>query len=114
MDMCENTNFKGCDLSCPSIYYLFYDIGTSYLEYLTSHGLLYCYLSAYRPHHSCETALLNLMDNWLKAMDGSNLVGVVLLDLTYAFYLRGHDTLLSKISLYQASTNSMKWFKSYL
>ena len=47
-------------------------------------------------------------------MDESNLVGVVLLDLSKAFDLVDHDILLSKISVYQASTMSIKWFKSYL
>ena len=89
-------------------------VATSYLEYLNSHRLLYRHQSAYRPYHSCETALLNLTDNWLNAMDKSNLVGVILLDLSKGFDLVDHDTLLSKISAYHASAVSMKWFESYL
>ena len=89
-------------------------VATSYLEYLNSHGLLYRHQSAYRPYHSCKTALLNLTDNWLNAMDKSNLVGVILLDLSKAFDLVDHDILLSKISAYHASAVSMNWFESYL
>ena len=73
-------------------------VATSYLEYLNFHGLLYRHQSAYRPYHSCKTALLNLTDNWLNAMDKSSLVGVILLDLSKAFDLVDHDILLSKIS----------------
>ena len=50
-------------------------IASAYLKYLTSNNLLYSNQSAYRPYHSCETALLNITDNWLKAMDNSELVG---------------------------------------
>ena len=49
-------------------------VASSYLEYLTNNDLLYSKQSAYRPGHSCETALLSLTDNWLKAMDDSKLV----------------------------------------
>ena len=53
--------------------------------------LLYKNQSAYRLHHSCETALLNISDKWLKAMDNSHLVGTVFLDLSKAFDLVSHN-----------------------
>ena len=62
-------------------------IASAYLRYLTSNNLLYSNQSAYRPYHSCETALLNITDNWLKAMNNSELVGTVFLDLSKAFDL---------------------------
>ena len=60
-------------------------VAKSYLGYLTSNNLIHRNQSAYRPHHSCETAVLNLTDNWLKAMDSRKFVGSVLLDLSKAF-----------------------------
>ena len=51
-------------------------IASAYLQYLTSNNLLYSNQSAYRPHHSRETALFNISDNWLKAIDNSELVNV--------------------------------------
>ena len=35
-------------------------VATSYLRYLTMNKLFYKNQSAYRPYHSCETALLNI------------------------------------------------------
>ncbi|CAB4029966.1 Hypothetical predicted protein, partial [Paramuricea clavata] len=61
-------------------------VATSYLEYLNSHGLLYRHQSAYRPYHSCETALLNLTDNWLNTMDKSNL-GSILGPVLFSLYM---------------------------
>ena len=86
----------------------------SYLGYLTSNNLINRNQSAYRPHHSCETALLNLTDNWLKVMESRELVDSVLLDLSKAFDLVEHDLLLSKIDKYHATNTSQEWFKSYL
>ena len=63
---------------------------------------------------TCETALLSLTDNWLKAMDNSKLVGLVFLDLSKAFDLVSHDILLSKIAKYHTSKQPLRWFRSYL
>ena len=90
------------------------DIASAYLQHLTSNNLLYSDQSAYRPFHPCETALLNISDNWLKAMDNSELVGTVFLDLSKAFDLVNHDILLAKLDKYHTGTNTMDWFRSYL
>ena len=76
-------------------------VAKAYLGYLTSNN----------SHHSRETALLNLTDNWLKVMDSRKLVGSVLLDLSKAFDLVDHDLLLSKISKYHVTNTSQEWFK---
>ena len=86
----------------------------SYLDYLTSDTPLHNKQSAYRPYHSCETALLSLTDNWLRAMDSKELVGAVLLDLSKAFDLVDHSLLLSKISIYHTDNTSLQWFEPYL
>ena len=62
-------------------------IASTYLQYLTLNNLLYSNQSTYHPCHSCETALPNISDNWLKAMDNSKLVATVFLDLSKAFDL---------------------------
>lgn len=89
-------------------------VASSYLDHLTTNNLLYRNQSAYRPFHSCETALLNITDKWLKAMDQSKLIGTVFLDLSKAFDLVNHDVLLSKLSKYHTSAHALKWFESYL
>jgi ribonuclease P/MRP protein subunit RPP40 len=63
---------------------------------------------------SCETALINITDKWLTAIDNDLLNGVVLLDLRKAFDLINHDILLQKLQLYKCSENTMKFFSSYL
>ena len=89
-------------------------VAKSFLGYLTSNNLIHRNQSAYRPHHSCETALLNLTDNWLKVMESRKLVDSVLLDLSKAFDLVEHALLLSKIGKYHVTNTSQEWFKSYL
>ena len=76
---------------CPISKPLERHVAKSYLGYLTSNNLIHRNQSAYRPHHSCETALLNLADNCLKVMESRKLVDSVLLDLSKAFDLVEHD-----------------------
>ena len=75
---------------------------------------LYTSLYGNRPYHSCETALPNIYDNLLKAMDNSELVGTVFLNLSKAFDLVNYDILLAKLDKYRTGTSTVDWFRSYL
>ncbi len=84
------------------------------LNFLTEHNLLCQSQSGFRPQHSCHTALAKLCDNWLSAINNSEVVGAVFLDLKKAFDLVNHNILLKKLSLYTANSPFVSLFKSYL
>ena len=50
--------------------------------------------SAYKEGHSCETALLTILNDLLWAMENQNISALVLLDLNSAFDMVYHDILL--------------------
>ena len=89
-------------------------VSLAFHEHLKTNKLLYINQSAYRANHSCETALLNITDKWLKEMDDSKLVGTVFMDLSKAFDLVNHDVLRSKLAKYHLSPKALEWFTSYL
>ena len=66
-------------------------------NYLKSNSLLYNHQSGFRRLHSCHTALTKIVDNWLNAINNSETVGTVFLDLTKAFDLVRHKLLLQKL-----------------
>ena len=71
--------------------------------------------SAYKSSHSCETLLLKLTDDILKAMDSGRCVITVLMDLSSAFDTVDHDRL--KIQLHNEiglRDVALRWFSSYL
>ena len=46
--------------------------------------------SGFRKGHSCNTALINLVDKWLHSIDKREIVGAVFFDLRKAFDVVDH------------------------
>ena len=70
--------------------------------------------SGFRKHHSCQTALIRLVDSWLSDLDSGNIIGAIFLDFKKAFDLVDHQILIHKLKLYHFSDRSINLFKSYL
>jgi hypothetical protein len=69
---------------------------------LTSHLNTFCSLSpfqsAYRKHHSVETALLRIQNDLLLALEKRQVTALILLDLSAAFDTIDHTILLTRLS----------------
>lgn len=71
--------------------------------------------SAYRPHHSTETALLRVQNDILLALDQRKEAVLVLLDFSAAFDIIDHIHLRHRLSSrYGIKGTVLKWFSSYL
>lgn len=69
--------------------------------------------SAYRKHHSTETALVRVQNDILRALDEHNAVFLVLLDLSAAFDTVNHPVLLSRLkNRLGLSGTVLQWFGS--
>ena len=83
-------------------------------EFLGEFDLLHKTQSGFRSQHSCETALVNMIDSWLDAIDKGKMIGVVLVDFKKAFDLVDHNILLDKLSVYGIKGEALRWFNTYL
>ena len=83
-------------------------------SYLETNKLLHPNHHAYRPEHNTTTALIQMHDEWSKAVDEGKLAGAVLLDMSAAFDVVNHELLLEKLALYGLDSNSIAWVRSYL
>ncbi len=82
--------------------------------FLETHSLLYERQSGFRKDHSCQTALIRIVDDWSTAINQGNIVGTVFLDLSKAFDLVNHEILVDKLHKYQFCQHTLMWFRSYL
>ena len=71
--------------------------------------------SAYRKHHSTESALLNTHNDILLNMAKGSVTALTLLDLSVVFDTIDHTILLDRLDVYYGiSELALGWFKSYL
>ena len=85
------------------------------LDHLHENGLQECLQSAYKEHHSCETALVRVQNDILRSVDDNRCVILLLLDMSAAFDTVDHSILLKRLqSRYGISGSSLAWFNSYL
>ena len=75
--------------------------------YMNKYKILHASQSGFRKNHSCNTALINLLDKWLKSIDKGEIIGA-------AFDVVDHDHLLQKLSVYKFSGKSLSWIKTYI
>ncbi len=82
--------------------------------YLSSGAHYEAYQSAYRPHHSTETALLRVQNDILTSIDNKEVTLLVLLDLSAAFDTVDHTILLNRLKNIGITGLVYDWFSSYL
>ena len=84
-------------------------------SYMDMNYLFPPFQSAYRPHHSTETALLKVKNDILMNMDRQCVTLLVLLDLSAAFDTVDHAILIDRLSTEFGVTGPvLNWFTSYL
>ena len=82
------------------------------VDYIDNNGLCEVFQSAYRAHHSTETALHN---DIAMSIDNQKSVVLVLLDLSVAFDTVDHSLLLARLSTrFGICDQALDWFRSYL
>ena len=84
------------------------------MGYLNKFKSLHESQSGFRQKHSCQTALVKLIDQWKACIDNGDIVGTLFIDFRKAFDVVDHRILIQKLHVYKFSTNAIRWFESYL
>lgn len=110
----DPTNYRPISI-LPTISKIFEKhINKHLMAYLNKYKLIHINQSGFRQKHSCQTALVKLLDQWMSCIDKGDLVGTVFLDFKKAFDLVDHSILIHKLALYKFNKTSLKLMSSYL
>lgn len=90
------------------------EVDSQLRAHVTKYNLLPELQSGFRPLHSCETALLNITDDILRATDRKQATVLVLIDFSKAFDTLNHELLLSILKWIGMSNKVINFFRSYL
>jgi hypothetical protein len=84
-------------------------------QHLNEANLLPPFQSAYRSHHSTETALMKVVSDILEAADSSKVTLLGLLDLSAAFDTVDHDILIRRLhTSFGLDGTALQWITSFL
>lgn len=84
------------------------------LKYLANEKIIPKIQSGFRRGHGTETALLKVTDDLITASDEKQPSILVLLDFSRAFDCINVELLVAKLKFYGFSSNTCKWFQSFL
>ena len=84
------------------------------LAHLSNNNLLSPHQHGFIPHRSCNTQLVNVMDQWTSSIQSGIPIDVIYFDFRKAFDTVPHSRLLLKLAAYGISGNVLKWIKSFL
>src|SRR6267154_2772610 len=83
-------------------------------SFLTKYNILYEYQFGFRSNYSTKLALVNSVDDILKALNEKQLVAGIFFDLAKAFDSIDHSILIDKLQCYGIRGQMHNWFCSYL
>ena len=89
-------------------------VNKNLMNYLNKYNLIHENQSGFRQKHSCQTALVKLIDQWMQCIDKGDIVGSLFVDFRKAFDVVDHSILLNKLIKYKFNRRTMDWFTSYL
>ena len=84
------------------------------IQYLDVNSVIHPNHHESRKWHSTTTALIQMYDYWVKAVEDGEMSGVMMIDLSAAFDMVDHGILLKKLELMGIQGNAAKWIDSYL
>jgi len=108
------SNYRPISLTCICCKIFEHIISSSITNHLNSHNIICMEQHGFRKHRSCETQLLETLNDLSCNLNANIQTDFLLLDFSKAFDKVSHNRLLSKLSHYGIKGSIYDWIKDFL
>ena len=110
----DAANYRPISLTCVTCKVMEHIIASSLMEHLDSSGILSKRQHGFRRMRSCETQLLEFVDEILGLMEGGGQVDILIMDFAKAFDKCNHSLLTHKLQTYGVLGQTNFWISNFL
>ena len=96
-DKCDPANYRTISLTCICCKLMEHIVTSNLTKHLNNHNILYDLQHGFRERRSCETQLIQLVDEIARNLSSGHQTDLILLDFSKAFDKVSHTKLLFKL-----------------
>ena len=113
-DKTNPANYRPVSLTCILCKTMEHIIFSQTMGHLDNYDILVHFQHGFRPNHSCETQLLNTVEDLAHRLDKRKTTDLLILDFSKAFDTVPHRRLLLKLKHYGIDGKTNRWIASWL
>ena len=113
-DKTNPANYRPVSLTCILCKSMEHIIFSQIMNHLDRHNILVKFQHGLRANRSCETQLLNTVEDLSRRLDRRKVTDLLILDFSKAFDTVPHRRLLHKIQHYGVTGRTNRWISSWL
>ena len=113
-DKTSPANYRPVSLTSVSCKMMEHIIHSSVMKHLNANSILVNYQHGFRTGHSCDTQLIQTIDDFSKTIDDKYQTDVIILDFSKAFDTVPHRRLLQKLERYGLDHSCLNWIAEWL
>ena len=110
----DPANYRPVSLTCISCKVLEHIVFTNVMDHLDRHAILKHFQHGFRKQHSCETQLVNTMEELCRGLKDEQQIDALILDFSKAFDVVGHRRLMGKLEHYGVRGDTHRWIQQWL
>ena len=107
-------NYRPISLTCICCKILEHVVVSSIVTHADTHNILYPLQHGFRRSRSCETQLLEFVDDVSKNIEKSTQTDILIMDFSKAFDKVSHNLLIHKLNYYGIQGKTNRWINSFL